>query len=288
MKIISYLLLLIVLISCNKKKNTSEDEYILSGKYLSEYKNEYSNKGKLIKVLQITTSESFAEGVRGKAQDISEQMYFYDERDSLIHKKDFSIYEDGRRELNSDEFHTDSTFEQIGYGSSPLDTTLYTYTIKDKNGNYIEMYRESRIMEPDRKKISYRYENNRMILRTVVDLIGKTSKTCNYTYNTVGDTLYTTIAEEKGFITKEYKTQEYAITIEEDPIMGYSDSLFYKGNNVIRHISIREDGEKREQLCEYDQHGNITRWEDISYKTKEKLQKDKEEVGCSENYNPSL
>jgi len=283
MKILSYILLFLFF-SCTGKTNILEKNYLLNNRLTIDYKNEYNEKGLLVNVLETNTFESFFEGSRGKDISLYENIYTYDQRDSLVNKKVYSIYENNEKELYSEDVYTDSTSTLLVYGKNPTDSTYYSHSVKDKNGNYIETYKKDWYINNsgEQSRSVNRYdENSRLVESEKKDLVNNTETMQTFKYEVKNDTLFTYIYQDNKLdvFKKKFNTKEYTIELSE--FYGdypSTDSLFYKDNKEVRYIGMR-DGERREQIIEYDQYGNITKSVESIYMTKEAREKQKKEWG---------
>lgn len=283
-----YYILLCILFSCKGETSIIENNYILDHSLTLKYKNDYNDKGLLIRVQEVSIFESFVERAMGKTADSYENIYTYDQRDSLINKKVYSVYEDNERELYSEELYTDSTRIYTSYRSYPSDTLSYMYAKKDSRGNFFEYYKYDKVVYMDEAPQTYKSKtfdeydhNNKLIYSKRTDLVHNTTEEESYIYSTSTDTLETKVFKGKGTLwlyKKKYNTKEYTIEVSEYYDSGSIDSLFYKNNKEVRWISIQE-GTKREQIMEYDQYSNITKSIESIYMTKEAREKQKKEWG---------
>lgn len=89
------------------KKDPATLEYTLMYKQIYEYENIY--QGNLL--TRISESE-ITIGVKysGTFTDFSEDIFFYDNRDSLVKKESYQINTDGEKIMKALELYSDSTF----------------------------------------------------------------------------------------------------------------------------------------------------------------------------------
>jgi len=236
------------------------------------YKNEYNDKGLLTK----KTTEYYPLGEPALGKELSETIYKYDSRDSLIEKSDYSINEKGMREISSIYTYTDSTGKEINYWEYPNDTLTYKEWKEKDNGLFREEYAFSSFkllngeQEKRRRKLYRTYDKEKRLIHEIEnDMLSQenTERAYTYTIEQKGDTLITLLSINGKPISskKEYGiSSDAGIGIQEEFETGSIDSLFYENGNVVKEIFYYDDN-KLISTIQYDEYGNETRFERESW-----------------------
>ncbi|MDR2146811.1 MAG: hypothetical protein LBE91_10175 [Tannerella sp.] len=187
----------------------------------------------------------------------TEEIFFYDSRDSLERKESYEINADGEKILFAMEIYSDTTI-QIVHFDAYKDTVFYNYRKKDQDGHIVEEYEFSRkpgisIVERE-LKVTSKYENGELKCSIFNDLTNKTNSVFRYEYKLEGDTVFTFEYENDQLVKKSRKSNSLngnEIEINEFFNIGGVDSTFYYKNMVIRRI-YRYSNRCTESTYEYD------------------------------------
>lgn len=265
MKTVSCILLILIFCACVKKqKNT--DEYYLSVDNIEDYKNEYDDKGRLVKVTdyRIRGYYDVRDTVSGDAK-----FYYYDERDSLKSIRGYSIYPDkDAKQISLETFFTDSSETTVRYRKYPTDTA----------GISKRMW-----------GIKHPPVNKDTAKAGTATYTTKASPTSKKEY-TSKDTIITDTYDEQEILkyrTKKYHTKEYFVETSyrfEDHAM---DSIYYKDSKEVKAIYVTPD-EINLIVTEYDHYNNITKRVRSIFRTREaekKVQENRDQfIKSIENY----
>jgi len=259
MKPFLYIFILLLCSACqHTKSGDATYNYVLSYKVINYYMNEYNDKGLLTKQTNhIRTTTPY-----GTMIDVSEEKYYYDQRDSLSEIRRYLLEQkDQSQRLTTIGIFTDSTVQTVRFFKYPNDTTSYSLRKKDKDGNIIEEY-DRQTMEPDfsETRSFTTYENGRISSTIREDLLEKTVVKRIYKYEMKGDTLFTCVYDynKLDFQSKKYVDVSSGITMEVsrnfDREWLYVDSVFIE-KRKRRSISYYPDGKIIDKVL-YDEHDN--------------------------------
>lgn len=263
--------------SCGNQKSQKE-EFILNESRITVYTNNYDERGKIISSsIKITSRNQF-----GQTVDRIEEVYYYNDRDSLTRKETFSIDEGGKH-LSSLTLYSNEKEEELFFHKYPSDTLQYICRIKDKKGNFVWEYMKENMPFLSGESISERTydDQGRLVSSVHKDIMDNESYINSYTYIQLNDTLLqtTTCNDSLNVRKKEYRDKDMKIETTEyfNP---YSVDTIFTAKDRIYSVSYEEDL-KFVDIKELDQHGNYTKtvseyWIKLTPEREEMLEKIKQ------------
>lgn len=263
-KVISFIAVLTILISCNNHKLPSSSDiangkYELMDKITSVILIDYNEKN-----MPVRTATSFASWSPYEEDTFNEEsIYYYDSRDSLIKKETFEIYEDGSRSLSSIEKCTDNMKESIKFSSFPNDTSSYSYRKLDDHGYVTEEYSyvNFREMKFENKYINEYNDSGQLLFSIDTDLINGKKIFRKYTYETKNDTLFRTLYENDTLSVQWKKYMAGDIEIETSKsFQGNETDTVYTSKHHIKSVSYHNNS-KSVHMGYYDDYGNEIKYE---------------------------
>jgi len=257
----TYLLLIALLvsfisISCKKKNiEEKEDEYILLDERVFTYTNQYNDKGLITK----RGVEKISLNKFGHMDELEEDLYFYNELDSLIRKESY-IINGNQKVLNIIELYSDSLMEEICFYNYPEDTLSYGYRKKNENQQIIEEYNKLYLSTTQAENISYRQYDDlgRLSAITWIDIVENETIEQIYNYSFDADTLITTMYKNdvQTWQSKKYEEDGTKIETSIDMISQSVDTLY---SNIKENYSVKYDkDDKVQNIEEFDEHARLS------------------------------